>query len=76
MMTCVNMLPGVHVKNSKIYVDDDEKYDGSADELTQDSKITVSENLRAGPGETVKVTGRRMKLQLHPLLNYYCTLSK
>ena len=73
------MLPGVLVKNFKIYVDDDEKYDGSTDELTQNSQITISENLRAGPGERVKVTVAAWKADgsvVHPLLNYYCTLSK
>ena len=67
-----------HVKEWKIYIDDEEKHDGTPNELIQNAQLRIGD-LNSGPGEDVKVTVTATKTDgsvVHPLLNYYCRLSK
>ena len=74
----LNLFVVDHVKEWKIYIDDEEKHDGTPNELIQNAQLRIGD-LNSGPGEDVKVTVTATKTDgsvVHPLLNYYCRLSK
>ena len=64
------------MKDWKIFVDDQENYQGTPDQLTADSQFRI-EGLQSGPGNEVKITVTVTKSDesvVHPILNYYATL--
>ena len=78
VMKHLNIFVADHVKGWKIYINDEEKHDGTPNELTTDSQLRI-DNLKSSPGENVKVTVTATKTDgsvVHPLLNDYCRLSK
>ena len=74
----LNLFVVDHVKSWKVYINDEEKHDGTPNELTTDSQLRI-DNLQSSPGENVKVTVTATRTDgsvVHPLLNDYCRLSK
>ena len=74
----LNLFVVDHVKSWKVYINDEEKHDGTPNELTTDSQLRIGD-LQSSPGENVKVTVTATRTDgsvVHPLLNDYCRLSK